>query len=337
FLLGVPGSGKSFLAKQMIMSLLLGTDDDILICDPEGEYVPIAKAAGEQGRTVRISAHSGDRINPMYMDPDDTDGSSVIMKSELIQSLIERIEERPITARQRSVIDRCIRKVYRDCRRTGMIPTLTLLRDELLRQNEPEASETALSLEIYTDGSLRIFAGEGDYNSEGRLTVFDIHEMEENLKAAGFLIITDTMLNRVNRNSREGRRTHIFIDEFHVVFSNSHSARFFSSAWRQFRKRNAYPTAITQNVDTVLESPEARSMLSNSEFVIMLSQAASDREKLAELLRISEDQLRYLSIGGSGCGLMKYGGALVPFVNRLPKDTGLYSLMTTTPGEKRFY
>ena len=336
FLLGVPGSGKSFLAKQMIMTLLLGTDDDILICDPEGEYVPIAEAAADQGRIVRISAHSGDRINPMYIDPGETDGSSVIMKSELIQSLIERIEEKPVSARQRSVIDRCIRKVYRDCRRTGVVPTLTMLRDELLRQSEPEAAETALSLEIYTSGSLSIFAGEGDPYTGKRLTVFDIHEMEDNLKAAGLLIITDTMLNRVNGNSREGRRTHIFIDEFHVVFSNAHSARFFSSAWRQFRKRNAYPTAITQNVDTVLESPEARTMLSNSEFVIMLSQAASDREKLAELLRISEDQLRYIGSGGSGCGLMKYGGALVPFVNRLPKDTGLYSLMTTTPGERRF-
>ncbi|MBR5070765.1 MAG: TraE family protein, partial [Oscillospiraceae bacterium] len=154
-----------------------------------------------------------------------------------------------------------------------------------------------------------------------------------NLKAAGLLIITDTMLSRVNENSAKGRRTHLFIDEFHVVFSNEHSARFFSSAWRQFRKRNACPTAITQNVDTVLESAEARTILSNSEFIVMLSQAATDREKLAELLKISPEQLGYISGSIPGSGLIKYSGSLIPFVNRFPKDTKLYRLMTTTPGE----
>ena len=333
FLLGVPGSGKSFLAKQMIMSLLLNTDDDILICDPEGEYAPLAEAAGQQGETVSISARSGVRLNPMYMGTGGYDSAGIVMKSELIQSLIERIENRPPGPRQRSVIDRCVRKVYRDCAKTGSAPTLTHLRDELMRQNEPEAAETALSLEIYTTGSLSIFSGEGDTCAGKRLTVFDIHEMEENLRAAGLLIITDTMLSRVNENSAKGRRTHLFIDEFHVVFSNEHSARFFSSAWRQFRKRNACPTAITQNVDTVLESAEARTMLSNSEFIVMLSQAATDREKLAELLRISPEQLGYISGSVPGSGLIRYGGSLVPFVNRFPKDTDLYRLMTTSPGE----
>ena len=144
------------------------------------------------------------------------------------------------------------------------------------------------------------------------------------------------MLNRVTLNWKRGKRTHVFIDEFHVMFENKFSAAFFNSAWRQFRKRNAYPTAITQNVEYLLDSVQASTLLSNSEFVIMLNQAAGDREKLAHLLNISEEQMSYITNADAGCGLIKYGSALVPFVNRFPADTELYRLMTTKPGEGSF-
>jgi len=166
--------------------------------------------------------------------------------------------------------------------------------------------------------------------------VFDIHGLDEQLKTTGLLVITDTILNRVTLNWKRGKRTHIFIDEFHVVYENAYSAAFFDSAWRQFRKRNAYPTAITQNVDFLLNSPQARSMLSNSEFIVMLNQAQKDREQLATLLNISPRQMSYVTNAEAGCGLIKYGSALVPFVNRFPKDTKLYQLMTTKPGEGIF-
>ncbi len=334
FLLGVPGSGKSFCAKMMVMSLLLNTEDDILICDPEGEYLPIAEAAGREAGVISISARGGCRLNPMYTGTGKPDREALAMKSELILSLISRIENRTLGPRHRSVVDRCIRKVYSGCRKMGEIPTMRHLTEELLAQKEPEAAEIALSLELYTTGSLDIFSGEEAEEPERRLTVFDISGMEENLKDAGLLIITDAMLSRVNSNSRKGRRTHLFIDEFHVVFSNEHSAEFFSSAWRQFRKRNAFPTAITQNVESVLDSVHARTMLSNSEFIVMFSQASSDRDKLASLLNISDEQLRYISGAEPGSGLIRYGGALVPFLNRFPTDTSLYRLMTTTPGER---
>lgn len=158
----------------------------------------------------------------------------------------------------------------------------------------------------------------------------------EQLRPIGHLIITDTMLNRVTLNWKKGRRTHVFIDEFHVMFENAFSAAFFNSAWRQFRKRNAYPTAITQNVEYLLDSVQASTMLSNSEFIVMLNQAAKDREKLARLLNISQEQLSYITNAEAGCGLIKYGSALVPFVNRFPKDTALYALMTSRPGEGCF-
>ena len=206
----------------------------------------------------------------------------------------------------------------------------------LMKQPEPEAQQLALSLELYTTGSLDIFGHESNVDLDKRVVVFDIHRLGEQLKPTGLLVITDTMLNRVTLNWKKGKRTHIFIDEFHVVFENDHSAQFFNSAWRQFRKRNAYPTAITQNVEYLLDSVQARTMLSNSEFVVMFNQAANDREKLAQILNISNEQMGYVTSVPPGCGLIKYGGALVPFENRFPKGTKMYELMTTKPGEGVF-
>ena len=77
-------------------------------------------------------------------------------------------------------------------------------------------------------------------------------------------------------------------------------------------------------------------MLSNSEFLVMLNQAASDREKLAKLLSISNEQLSYITNAEPGSGLIKHGGALVPFINRFPKDTKLYKLMSTKPSEQDY-
>ena len=205
-----------------------------------------------------------------------------------------------------------------------------------MEQPEEIAKDIALSLELYTEGSLDIFGKESTVDLDKRVTVFDIHNLGQQLKPTGLLVITDTMLNRVTLNWKKGKRTHVFIDEFHVVFENEYSAAFFTSAWRQFRKRNAYPTAITQNVEYLLDSVQARTMLSNSEFILMLNQAAGDRAELAKLLNISNDQLGYITDADAGCGLIRYGSCLVPFINKYPQDTQLYQLMTTRPGEGAF-
>ncbi len=336
FLLGVPGSGKSFSAKELIIFLMLNTDDDILICDPEGEYAPMIEAMGDIGSVVHVSAGGKDRLNAMYMVDGYGENNPIVVKSQFIMSLIEQIDNKAVGASHKSVIDRCITKVYQEAAETGVVPTLSTLREKLLEQPEPEAKQTALSLELYTTGSLDIFGKQSTVDLDKRVVVFDIHGLGAQLKPAGLLVITDTMLNRVTVNWKKGKRTHVFIDEFHVVFENEFSAEFFNSAWRQFRKRNAYPTAITQNVEYLLDSVQASTMLSNSEFVVMLNQAASDREKLARLLNISNEQMSYITNADAGCGLIKYGSALVPFINRFPKDTKLYELMTTRPGEGAF-
>ena len=336
FLLGVPGSGKSFSAKELIAFLILNTDDDILICDPEGDYAALVRAMGDVGSVIRIAAGGKDRLNPMYMVDGYGEDNPLVVKSEFVMSLIEQIDKKGVGPQHKSIIDRCVAAVYREGDESGVAPTLSTLREKLLEQPEPEAKQIALSLELYTTGSLDIFGKQSNVNLDKRVVVFDIHGLGAQLKPTGLLVITDTMLNRVTLNWKRGKRTHVFIDEFHVVYENEFSARFFDSAWRQFRKRNAYPTAITQNVEYLLDSISASTMLSNSEFIVMLNQAASDREELAKLLNISPEQMSYITNADPGCGLIKYGGSLVPFENRFPHNTKLYQLMTTKPGEGIF-
>lgn len=332
FLLGVPGSGKSFSAKELIVFLSLSTDDDILICDPEGEYSALVKAMG--GEVIGISASSKDHINAMDMAEGYGDGANpVVDKSEFILSLFEQLDKKGLGPKEKSIIDRCTALVYDDYNKTGVVPTLMTLREKLLEQPEREAHELALSLELFTNGSLNVFAHETNVNTNSRIISYDIYKLGKQLKTMGLLVITDAMINRVSENYKKGKRTHIFIDEIHVLFENEYSATFFNSAWRQFRKRNAYPTAITQNVEYLLSSVDASTMLSNSEFIVMLNQAATDRKELAKLLNISDEQMSYITNADAGCGLIRYGSSLVPFINKFPVKTNLYKLMTTKPGE----
>lgn len=337
FLLGVPGSGKSFCAKELITFLILNTDDDILICDPEGEFSPLVQALGSDISTIiRMAAGGKDRLNAMYMVDGYGENNPIVEKSQFIMSLVEQIDKNGVGPQQKSIIDRCTALVYQEAQQKGTVATLCDLRDKILEQPEDKAKEIALSLELFTTGSLDIFGRESTVDLDKRIVVFDIRSLGAQLKPTGLLVITDTILNRVTLNWKKGKRTHVFIDEFHVVFENEQSGIFFNSAWRQFRKRGAYPTAITQNVEYLLDSVQASTMLSNSEFVVMLNQAASDRAKLAKLLNISDEQMSYVTNADAGCGLIKYGSALVPFINRFPKNTKLYQLMTTKPGEGVF-
>lgn len=337
FLLGVPGSGKSFSAKELITFLILNTDDDVLICDPECEFAPLIEAMGSDiGTVIHVAAGGKDRLNAMYMVEGYGEKNPVVEKSQFIMSLIEQIDKNGVGPQHKSIIDRCTAAVYREAAENGTVPTLCSLREKLLEQPEAIARDIALSLELYTTGSLDVFGHESTVDLNKRIVAFDIRDLGAQLKPAGLLVITDTILNRVTLNWKKGRRTHVFIDEFHVVFENEQSGIFFASAWRQFRKRNACPTAITQNVEYILDSVQASTMLSNSEFVVLLNQAASDRAKLAQLLNISQEQMSYVTNADAGCGLIKYGSALVPFINRFPKDTKLYQLMTTKPGEGVF-
>ncbi len=339
FILGVSGSGKSFAAKEEITSIALSTDDDILIVDPEREYAPLVRALG--GEVVQISAGSPNHINAMdmasgYGEVDGKMENPLILKSQFIMSLCEQLmKPEQVGAKEKSIIGRCVGNVYRDYIKdfTGTPPTLKEFREDLLRQPEPQAQSLALALELFTDGSLNVFAHETNVDINSRIMLFDIFDLGSQLKTVGMLVMLDAILNRVIENHKSGRRTWIYIDEIYLFFANEYSTNFLEESWKRFRKKGAAATGITQNVTDCLRSPTAKNMLANSEFLLMLSQAPTDQQELVNLLRISEQQLGYITNAEAGHGLIKVGGALVPFINHFPAKTALYQLMTTKPGE----
>jgi hypothetical protein len=334
FRLGVPGSGKSFGAKmELALIALMFPDDDILVCDPENEYSALIKALG--GEVIRIAAGSDDHINAMDMTEGYGEGTDpVIDKSEFVCSIFEQLDKNGLLPEEKSIIDRCVRNVYENYQAGGKLPTLAVLRDDLLVQQEAEAKRLALMMELFTSGSLNAFAHKTNVDVHSRMIDYNIMDLGAQLKTMGLLVITDAMINRVTDNWRRGKRTHIFLDEFHVVFENEYSGTFFNSAWRRFRKRNGYPTGITQNVEYLLDSVLASTMLSNSECIVMHNQAASDRDKLAQLLGISNEQLSYITNAREGEGLIRIGNAIVPFIaTGLSKSSELYRLITTKPRE----
>ncbi len=337
FILGVSGSGKSFTAKEELVSVMLRDPNaDVIVIDPEREYSSLIKALG--GETIYISATSKSHINAMDMNSEYGDGANpVILKSEFILSLCEQlIGSGSLGAKQKSIIDRCTANVYRYYQQgnyQGTPPTLQDFYDELLRQKEPEAKEIALAIELFVNGSLNTFAKETNVDTNNRLICYDILSLGKQLQAIGMLVVLDSILNRITKNRAKGRNTFIFIDEIYLLFQHEYSANFLFTLWKRVRKYGAYATGITQNVEDMLQSHTARTMLANSELIIMLNQASTDRLELAKLLNISDLQMSYITNVNAGEGLIKIGSSLIPFVNRFPKDTELYKLMTTKPGE----
>ena len=335
FILGVSGGGKSFAAKGEIVNDMLASDADIIIIDPEREYSPLVNALG--GEIINISATSKNHINAMDMNKDYGDGANpVILKSEFIMSLCEQLVGGEIGAKQKSIIDRCTASVYRTYQQNdyrGEPPTLQDFREELLKQEEPEAQDIALAIELFTDGSLNTFAKETNVDTNNRLICYDILDLGKQLMPIGMLVVLDSILNRITQNRAKGRNTFIFIDEIYLLFQHEYSANFLFTLWKRVRKYGAFATGITQNVDDLLQSHTARTMLANSEFIIMLNQASTDRIELAKLLNISDLQMSYITNAEAGHGLIKVGSSLVPFANKFPKNTKLYRLMTTKPGE----
>lgn len=329
---GVPGSGKSFRQRSLIVFLALATKDDILICDPEREYYALGQALG--GEVIRIAAGSPDHINAMDMVEGYGDGGNpVVDKSEFILSLFEQLDRGGIGPLQKSIIDRCVDAVYAAYKRGGPVPTLRVLRESCWHSRRKKPAIWRWRWSLFTTGSLDAFAHETNVDTQNRIVIYDIMDLGRQLKTMGLLIITDAMLNRVTENWRKGKRTHLFIDEFHVVFQNPYSADFFDSAWRRFRKRGAYPTAITQNVEYLLDSVQASTMLSNSEMLILLNQAPSDREKLAALLNISRSRPAISPTPRQAAAFCATAAHWCPSKISFRKIRSLYRLMTTKPDE----
>ena len=356
-ILGTPGSGKSFSAKREMLNVILNTDDDVFVIDPEREYKTLAEALG--GSVIRVAPGSGVYINPMDMDlhyaDDDTGGKQdpIQMKSDYIASLCETALGGRIglTPGQMTIIDRCARRLYEDYVRqldelnmgkdedkqisfdADLCPTLTDFYNELRSQYEPEAKNIALALERYTIGSLDSFAKKTNVQTNSRFTVYDTKDIGSGMMEMGVRVCLNDVWNKMIANRRKNKRTWIYIDEFYLLTQSDSSARFLQMIWKRARKWGGGPTGITQNVTDLLERKEAMAILSDSDFVMMLNQAPIDRDKLSAMLNISESLQNNITNATAGHGLIYAGSTIVPFVDDFPKDSLLFPLLSSTVGE----
>ena len=336
-ILGTPGSGKSFSAKREMTNAFLVTNDDIYVCDPEAEYNPLIHAL--KGQVVKLSPTSKDYLNPLDININYSDEENPLaLKSDFVLSFCELIigGRDGLEPIEKTVIDRSVTRIYQKYFENPTpqnMPILEDLYEEIKKQPEQEAGRIASALELYVKGSLNVFNHHTNVDISNRIVCFDIKELGKQLKKLGMLVVQDQIWNRVTINRNEHKSTRYYCDEFHLLLKDEQTAAYSVEIWKRFRKWGGIPTGITQNVKDLLSSAEIENIFENSDYIYMLNQAQGDREILAKKLGISPQQLSYVTQSGAGEGLLFYGNTIIPFIDRFPKDTKLYSLMTTIPQE----
>ena len=336
-ILGTPGSGKSFSAKREITNAFLVSDDDIIVCDPEAEYTALVRKL--EGQVIKISPSSTQYINPMDINANySEEDNPIALKADFVLSLCELIVggKEGLQPVEKTVIDRCVHQIYQkyfEDPRPENMPILQDLYEALLNQEEKEAKHVATALEIYVTGSLNLFNHRTNVDVQNRFVCYDIKELGKQLKKIGMLVVQDQVWGRVTANRNAGKATHYYMDEFHLLLKEEQTAAYSVEIWKRFRKWGGIPTGITQNVKDLLSSREIENIFENSDFIIMLNQAAGDRQILASQLNISPHQLSYVTQSGEGEGLLFYGNVILPFVDHFPTDLELYSIMTTKLAE----
>ena len=336
-ILGTPGSGKSFSAKREITNAFLTTSDDIIVCDPEAEYAALVTRL--KGQVIKISPSSTQCINPMDINSNySEEDNPIALKSDFILSLCELVVggKEGLQPVEKTVIDRCVHQIYQTYFENPVpekMPILEDLYNALLKQEEKEARHVATALEIYVKGSLNLFNHRTNVDVNNRFVCYDIKELGKQMKKIGMLIVQDQVWGRVTANRSAGKCTRYYVDEFHLLLKEEQTAAYSVEIWKRFRKWGGCPTGITQNVKDLLTSREVENIFENSDFIIMLNQAAGDRQILANTLNISPHQLSYVTHSGEGEGLLFYGNVILPFVDHFPTNLELYRIMTTKLSE----
>ncbi len=344
FILGTSGGGKGFTVKNEIAQIAANSHDDIIVIDPEREYRAIGEAFG--AAFVDVSASSDQCINPMDLEIDSQSGTDPIrQKAVNILGMLDTLIGGPdgLTQHEQSVIDRCVRRCYRPSLR-GLVgevatPTLRTLAEELAREadlDDPVAASVAASvaekLELYTEGSYSGFSNQTNVDTSNRFLVYDLYKLESGLRTFGLMVILDQIWNRIVANRSRGVKTHLYIDEFHLMFSTPLAAEQLRSFYQRARKYGLLATGVTQNVSQLLDSPEATMMLANSAMVILLPMGDVERDRIAELKRLSEDEAEAIGEqADQGTGLILTGPARIPFDNKIPDDLRIFDLFDTSP------
>lgn len=336
FIFGVPGSGKSFFAKQEMGSVFLNTEDDVICIDPMNEYFDIAATYG--GTVINLSAYTRNYVNPLAADLVHINEKGlrdvIAGKSEFMLGLCEQLLGDGLEWKHHSVIDRCIRDLYMFAWRGKKTPLMSDFYHILKSQKEMEAQELALSLELFVEGSLNIFNHHTNVDVDNRFTVYGIQDLGSQLAPVAMLVMMEAIQKRIIDNGRRGKATWLYIDECHVLLNSQYSAAYLEQLWKKVRKQGGLCTGITQNITDLMKNLTAISLLSNSEFVALLKQANVDSAKLAETIGVSDAQLQFVSNSASGTGLLKCGSIVIPFDNRIGKDSDLYKLYNTNIHEK---
>ena len=348
--LGTPGSGKSFSAKREILGAYLVTKDDILICDPEGEYFPVVRELG--GEVIKLATNSKDYLNPMDIQlSHKNDREALRLKADFIITLCDMIagDGKGLTNDEKGIIDRCIEGIYRDYFKNPTPERMPILEDlyNALISYEPKdvkdpalamdaktkATRIAQSLVLYVYGSQNYFNHRTNVDSDNRIICFDIRDLGNQLKDLGMLIAQDAVWNRVSKNRERKIATRYYVDEFHLLLRDKQTAQYMVEMWKRFRKWGGIPTGLTQNVGDFLLSPQIEGILGNSDFVYLLNQNAKDQEILADKLGLSDKQLKYVTNAEPGCGLIRFNNVTIPFVDKYPADTLTFKIMDTKPAE----
>ena len=338
FVFGVPGSGKSFFCKMEMGNVFLSGNDEIIVIDPMNEYFDIAQTYG--GTVVNMSTYTDNYVNPLDMDVwslDLNDSRGMIReKGEFMLGLCEQCMGESLNSRQKSIIDRCVRKLYIEIARNRekYVPIMSDFYEILMNQPEDEAKDIALSLELFVNGSLNIFNHQTNVDVDNRFTVYGIRDLGTELSPITMLVMMESIQNRIIANGKRGIATWLYIDEFHVLLNSEYSAKYLQQLWKKVRKQGGLCTGITQNIVDLLQNYTATTMLANSEFVALLKQANTDSSRMAEVIGVSEAQLRFVTNTSSGMGLMKCGNVVIPFDNTIEKGTDLYNLYNTNIHEK---
>ena len=346
FVLACPGSGKSFTVKREIVNVFLGYEDaDILVIDPEREYWKLAEAFG--GEVVKFSNGSKNHINPFDFDfrlLEDEEIDIISDKCQLLTSFISCMDSKhPLNAQEKSFVDRCVRKAYakfnvlttldpKDMPTLGTF--LECMKEENENINKDMKDKLIITVDMYVNGSAKYFDNQTNVNTKSRFIAYDIRDLNGNLKTQSMLLILDYIWNRLSENRDKGRKTYIYFDEAHLLFQDEYSLDYLRMLWKRARKYGGVLTGITQNVEDLLKDDKSRSMLSNSEFLVLLKQNPTDAAKLQDILHFTDSEIQYVNDTPAGHGILVLGGKTkIPFYDEFPKDTKLYSMMTTNFSE----